>query len=74
MFHYSCTHTMLFVNITINNKFNEYMLNIQNKREERIVTYFQGALQTGRKWNKDSGVELIHEAYMGVLFNPSGCP
>ncbi|WP_341877935.1 HAMP domain-containing sensor histidine kinase [Defluviitalea saccharophila] len=57
--------TMLFVNITINNKFNEYMLNIQNKREERIVTYFQEIYKREGKWNKDSGVELIHEAYMG---------
>ncbi|MDK2787559.1 MAG: hypothetical protein PWP07_784 [Epulopiscium sp.] len=57
--------TMMFVNITINNKFNEYMLKIQDKRDERIVNYFQELYKREGKWDKDSGIELIHEAYMG---------
>lgn len=56
---------MMFVNITIHNKFNEYMLNIQNKRDERIVNYFREVYKREGRWNKDSGIELIHEAYMG---------
>lgn len=64
-----------FVNSTVNNKFNEYMINIQNKRYERIVSYFQEIYKREGKWNKDSGIELMHEAYMGnyclTLFNSS---
>ena len=55
----------LFVNITISSKFNQYMLDIQNKRYERIVSYFQEAYKREGKWVDDSGAELMHEAYMG---------
>ncbi len=54
----------LFVNITINNKFNEYMIDTQNKRYERIVSYFEEIYRRDRGWTENSGVELIHEAYM----------
>lgn len=51
------------------------MINIQNKRYERIVSYFQEIYKREGKWNKDSGIELMHEAYMGnyclTLFNSS---
>lgn len=55
----------LFVNITVNNKFNQYMLDIQSSRYERIVSYFQEVYKREGKWTKDSGTELMHEAYMG---------
>lgn len=55
----------LFVNITISNKFNQYMVDIQNKRYERIVTYFEEVYKRDGKWTNDSGIELMHEAYMG---------
>ncbi|MGJ7920258.1 ATP-binding protein [Neobacillus sp. LXY-4] len=55
----------IFVNITINNKFNQYMENIQDKRYDRIVSYFAEAYKKDGKWNHDTGIELMHEAYMG---------
>lgn len=54
----------LFVNITINNKFNEYMVDTQNKRYERIVSYLQEIYKRDGQWTKESGTELLHEAYM----------
>ena len=41
------------------------MLDIQNKRYERIVSYFEEAYKREGKWTKDTGIELMHEAYMG---------
>ena len=55
----------LFVNVTISKKFKEYMIDTQNKRYERIVDYFEELYKKEGKWNEDSGVELMHEAYMG---------
>ncbi|OPJ55738.1 sensor histidine kinase [Clostridium oryzae] len=57
--------SMFFVNVTISNKFNEYMVEIQNKRYERIVSYFQQLYKKDKKWTKSSGIEIMHEAYMG---------
>lgn len=54
-----------FVNLTINSKFNEYMIDTQNKRYERIVVYLEEAYKREGKWNENSGIELMHEAYMG---------
>ncbi|WP_411168775.1 sensor histidine kinase [Clostridium sp. MB05] len=56
---------ILFVNMTINNKFNKYMIDVQNKRNERIVSYFEEAYKRDKRWTENSGVELMHEAYMG---------
>lgn len=56
--------TAIFVNITINNKFNEYMVNNQNKRNDRIVQYFQELYKRDKKWTDDSGSEMKHEAFM----------
>lgn len=56
---------ILFVNLTINNKFNKYMKDIQDKRYERIVDYMQEIYKKNGKWSEDSGKELAHEAYMG---------
>ncbi|MBD7911945.1 MULTISPECIES: HAMP domain-containing sensor histidine kinase [Clostridium] len=56
---------IIFVNITINNKFDDYMADIQEKRYERIVSYFEEVYKREGNWNKESGIELMHEAYMG---------
>jgi two-component system, OmpR family, sensor histidine kinase BaeS len=56
--------TAIFVNFTINNKFNEYMRNNQEKRNQRIVQYFQEVYKRDKQWTKDSGVEMEHEAFM----------
>ena len=55
---------ILFVNITINTKFNKYMIDIQDKRNERIVSYFEEVYKRDKKWTKNSAVEIMHEAYM----------
>ncbi|WML37344.1 ATP-binding protein [Clostridium sp. OS1-26] len=56
--------TAIFVNFTINNKFNQYMVDIQNKRNERIVQYFQEVYKRDKQWTKESGREMEHEAFM----------
>ncbi len=56
--------TAMFVNITVNNKFNEYMIETQEKRAERIVSYLEDIYKKEGKWTKNSGTELMHEAYM----------
>ncbi len=55
----------LFVNSTINNKFDAYMMDVQDKRYQRIVSYFEEIYKAQGKWTKNSGVELMHEAHMG---------
>jgi signal transduction histidine kinase len=55
----------LFVNVTVSNKFNQYMVYNQNKRYERIVSYFQEVYKRDGMWTENSGIELMHEAYMG---------
>jgi Signal transduction histidine kinase len=55
----------LFVNVTISNMFNKYMVDIQNKRYERIVSYFEELYKRDGRWTESSGIELMHEAYMG---------
>lgn len=56
---------MLFVNVTVNSKFNQYMIDIQNNRYQRIVSYFEEVYKRDGRWTENSGVELMHEAYMG---------
>ncbi len=56
--------TFLFVNFTINYKFNKYMVDTQNKRNERLVQYFKEIYKRDKKWTENSGVEMRHEAYM----------
>jgi hypothetical protein len=43
----------IFVNMTVSNKFNEYMIEIQNKRYERIVSYFEEAYR-----GKENGPQI----------------
>lgn len=54
----------LFVNITISKTFNKYMVEIQNKRDERIVKYLEEVYKKSGKWSETSGIEIMHEAYM----------
>lgn len=54
----------LFVNIAMNATFNKYMTDVQNQRNARIVQYFEQVYKKDGKWTKNSGEELMHEAYM----------
>lgn len=69
---------MLFVNVTIDNIFQEYMADVQNKRYERIISYLEEVYKTDKKWNENSGIELMHEAYMSnynlTLFDEKNIP
>jgi signal transduction histidine kinase len=56
--------TSIFVNLTITNTFNKYLIDNQKKRDARIVEYFQVIYKRDGKWSKDSGTEMMHEAYM----------
>lgn len=54
----------LLVNITISKTFNKYLVEIQNKRDDRIVTYLEEVYKKNGKWSETSGIEIMHEAYM----------
>jgi two-component system sensor histidine kinase BaeS len=54
----------LFVNITISKTFDKYLLQTQDKRNVRIVKYLEEVFKKEGKWNENSGVEILHEAYM----------
>jgi len=54
----------VLINVTINNTFNKYMEDIQNKRNARLVEYFQQIYKSDGKWSATSGEEMKHEAYM----------
>jgi signal transduction histidine kinase len=41
------------------------MSDIQDKRHQRIVSYFEEVYKRQGSWNGNSGIELMHEAYMG---------
>lgn len=55
---------VLFVNLTVNDIFEHYMEDVQNKRYESITTYLEEVYSGQGKWSEDSGIELMHEAYM----------
>lgn len=55
---------MFFVNQTIHYQVNQYMQDNQQKRNERLVTYFEDLYQKNQGFNEESGIELVHEAYM----------
>lgn len=55
----------LFVNVTVTQKFDAYMKEIQDKRYQRIVTYVHEEYKQDGKWLESTGKELMHEAYMG---------
>ena len=54
----------IFVNIAVDRTFNKYMSNIQDKRNKNVLEYFQQVYKNDKIWTKDSGVEMMHEAYM----------
>ena len=54
----------LLVNIAISKTFNQYLVEIKNKRNTRIVTYLEEVYKKTNKWNENSGIEILHEAYM----------
>jgi len=54
----------LLVNITISRTFNQYLVEIQNKRDTRIVKYLEEVYKKNGKWYETSGIEIMHEAYM----------
>jgi len=54
----------LLVNIAISRTFNKYLVEIQNKRDTRIVKYLEDIYIKNGHWSKTSGIEITHEAYM----------
>ncbi|BCZ45660.1 two-component sensor histidine kinase [Clostridium gelidum] len=54
----------VIINVTITNTFNKYMEDIQSKRNTRLVEYFEQVYKRDGKWDKTSGEEMMHEAYM----------
>ncbi|MHC1685709.1 MAG: sensor histidine kinase [Clostridiaceae bacterium] len=56
--------TAFLVNYTVNKKFDEYLKNLQSKRDNRIVDYFAQVYSQDKQWSKSSGLEITHEALM----------
>ena len=54
----------LFVNHAVNSTFNKYLSNIQDKRNNSVVEYFEKVYKTDKKWTEDSGITMMHEAFM----------
>lgn len=54
----------LFVNITISKTFDKYLVETQDKRNVRIVEYLEEVYKKNGVWSKNSGIEILHEAYM----------
>jgi two-component system, OmpR family, sensor histidine kinase BaeS len=54
----------LAVNLAVNNTFNKYLSNLQDKRNKSTVEYFQEIYKNDKKWSVASGAEMMHEAYM----------
>lgn len=68
LFVFCCIITVLsstfFVNLAITETFKHYVSDNQQKRNERLVKYFEELYKTDQKWTADSGKELQHEGYM----------
>ena len=56
--------TAILVNLTITKTFDSYLENVQDKRNSRIIGYFQQIYRRDGKWDSHSGEEMMHEAYM----------
>lgn len=54
----------VFVNQTISHQFEQYMYDNQEKRNERLMTYFEDYYQKHGTFDSKAGAELAHEAYM----------
>jgi signal transduction histidine kinase len=53
-----------FVNLAVNSTFDKYISDNQQKRDSRIVSYFQEVYKRDKNWTSDSGQEIQHESYM----------
>lgn len=53
-----------FVNLAVNDTFKKYISDNQEKRNERIIKYFEEIYKQDLGWTTDSGKELQHEGYM----------
>lgn len=60
----SLLFSAIFVNLAINSTFNKYISDNQEKRNERIVSYFEEVYKRDLNWTADSGKEMQHEGYM----------
>lgn len=60
----SLLFSAFFVNLAINSTFDKYISDNQQKRDERIVNYFEEVYKRDKNWNNDSGKEIQHEGYM----------
>jgi len=54
----------VLVNIAVSKTFNNYLAEIQDKRNTRIVTYLEDVYKKNAVWSGTSGIEITHEAYM----------
>ncbi|MGH4052302.1 MAG: sensor histidine kinase [Clostridium sp.] len=54
----------VLVNIAISKTFNKYLVEIQDRRNTRIVTYLEDVYKKNDTWSGTSGIEITHEAYM----------
>lgn len=54
----------LLVNMAVSSTFSRYMQDNQDKRDARIIEYFQEVYKSEMQWSASSGLELQHEAYM----------
>lgn len=53
-----------FVNLAVDNTFNKYLADNQEKRNARIIDYLQETYKKDKRWTENSGKELQHEGYM----------
>ena len=53
-----------FVNLAVNSTFDKYISDNQEKRNDRIVRYFEEVYKRDLNWTADSGKEIQHEGYM----------
>lgn len=60
----SLLFSAFFVNLAINSTFDKYISDNQQKRNLRIVGYFEEVYKRDKNWTSDSGKEMQHEGYM----------
>jgi signal transduction histidine kinase len=60
----SLLFSAFFVNLAVNSTFDKYISDNQEKRNARIVSYFEEVYKTDLQWTADSGKEIQHEGYM----------
>lgn len=60
----SLLFSAFFVNLAVNSTFDKYISDNQQKRNDRIVSYFEEVYKRDKNWTSDSGKEIQHEGYM----------